>query len=225
MFSAKTIATTAAWRLSIKAPSRFSGKAFYTLIRSSPPVYFHESSTSPIHAISLSPDPNALPIGYTSLLPNDGFIPATDSEAADFTDFGSKGNSPIDKVITVIPPPQKFVDNSEFTKLLGKVTTESICSSDLYNSLAEAEGFRHGTTFHVYDMREPPPYGRIPQVQDIIGMVLIQQPNRDENIPAIVPNSFEFNPMYRPLSMNGFVNMGDYMNKKLRLACEKFNSK
>lgn len=193
----------------------FLGRAFYTVIRSKPAVYFHQSPTSAPHWISLSPDPNALPIGYTNQSPNVGFIQAEQSEAADFSSNSEKATE------TIIPTPQKFKDNPEFTKILAKVGAESFPTSVLYNSLAEGESYREGTTLHVYDMRNPPPYGRIPEVQDIVGMVRIQAPDHSKKITAIIPDSFEYNPMYRPLAMTGFVNLGDEMNKKLRLACEK----
>lgn len=195
------------------------GRAFFTVIRTSPPIYFHESTSSPRHKVSLSPDPNALPIGYTPHLPDDGFIPVTPSEAADFS-----SDSDAKQVDQVIPKPQSFLDEPAFIKLLREVGAENIHKSTLYNSIAEGEVFREGTTLHVYDMRDPPPYGRIPLVQDIVGMVRIQAPQVEKGISPIIPNSFEYNPMYRPLSMKGFINVGDFMNDKLRKACEAAGS-
>lgn len=199
-------------RLCVRAPL---SRAFFTLIRSLPPVYFHESTDlASLNKISLSPDPNALPMGYTSLSPQSGFIPVTKSEAADFT------SEHIKKVDEVIPPPQKYSDEPGFIKLLAQVGAESFHQADVYKSIAEGEVFREGTTLHIYDLRDPPPYGRIPLVQDIVGMVRIQSPDADKGVGPIIAKSFEYNPMYRPLSMNGFINVGDFVNDKLRKACE-----
>lgn len=159
-----------------------------------------------------------MPIGYTPHTPSSPeFVPLIPSEGTEGFD-----NQRFTPTPAKIPKPIKFEDNPAFTKkVLKEVMLEYLHTDDLYNSLAEAEGFREGTTLHVYDLRNPPPYGRIPDVQDIIGMVQIQKPDHEKGVPAIVPGSFEYNPMYRPLTMNGFIDVGDFLNKKLVQACEK----
>lgn len=183
-------------------------RRFYTTIRTKPAVYVH--SHDPLHIISLSPSPNAIPIGQTFHTPSQ-FIAVTPSDAADFS-------SPTNARPTVIPKPQDFQINPVFSRILQSIVAKNIHKSEIYTGLAEGERFQGGSTFHVYDMRDPPPYGRIPEVQDIVGTVRLEEEGKE----VIVPDSFEFNPMYRVLSMYGFVNLGDELNMKLRKACEEY---
>lgn len=217
--------TTSLFR-SLVSSSGFSWRAslgcFFSTLRRTPGIYFHESPTGATwHTISLSKDPEALPLGYTAHMPTSPeFVPMIPSEgSAGFDDAPSSGSN---DSAPKIPKPIKFEHNPAFTKkILERVMLANLHKDPTYNSLAEAESFRGGVTLHIYDFRNPPPYGRIPDVDDIIGMVRIRAPDHDKGISSIVPNSFEYNPMYRPLTMNGFIDVGDYLNKKLVEECEK----
>jgi hypothetical protein len=165
-----------------------------------------------------------MPLGYTAHKPTSPeFVPIVPSEgSASFDD--NKNSSGPGGATPKIPKPIKFEHNPAFTeRVLQQVMLSNVHNDSLYNSLAEAESFRGGTTLHIYDFRNPPPYGRIPDVDDIIGMVRIQSPDHNKGVSAIVPGSFEYNPMYRILTMNGFIDVGEDLNKKLVQACEKKN--
>ncbi|KAK9471734.1 uncharacterized protein V1510DRAFT_419470 [Dipodascopsis tothii] len=66
----------------------------------------------------------------------------------------------------------------------------------------------------IYDLRAPPVHGRIPDVEDIFGMV------RVDGAGAIVPGSYERNTMYRPVSPAGLCQFSEDMLPLVRRACE-----
>lgn len=205
-----------------------------TRLRSSPPLYFH-SPTSSFSLVKPSISASKLetvPLGTTSE-PLSAFV-----KSLPHGDTDSYGESSGEMGFTTfelypIPQPSNFHDNSSFIKnVLFPVLSKHVHECPEYNRIAEGEKFYGGTTLHVYDFRAPPPYGRIPDVQDILGTVRIQEAEfYDEDSPErlagqlykttpIVPGTFEPNPMYRLLTMNGFIHLSDLLQKKVARACQ-----
>lgn len=222
----------------------YSSSSRYTVIRKTPPVIYDSISSNfyltprsgPKYLASAFNPSKFVAIG-SSTTPLSSFQP-TESKSNE-EDYERKADSSIHYSI---PAPVTFSDNKEFIKsILEPTLMNYVHMCPLYNQLAEGELFYGGTTLHIYDLRGPPMYGRIPDVQDIIGTVRIQQPvhkdlkslpgkqetvNEDgsSNIyetPAIIPGSFEYNSMYRLLTTNGFIYLSDYLHKKVADACSR----
>lgn len=73
-------------------------------------------------------------------------------------------------------------------------------------AMAAAQDSGH---LHIADEKNPPPFGRIPYPEDIIGTLRIEH-------GKLVKDSFK--PMreaYRPISGNGFVKLSAYLEQKL----------
>lgn len=197
-------------------------------LRNSPPIYF-DTPSSNFYLGKASPQ--AIKLGSTTV-PFQSFI-----QSLPHGDTDSYGESSGEAGFTSfqlypIPPPGQFVDNSQFiNSVLFPTLSKHVHECAEYNRLAEGELFNGGSTLHIYDLRAPPPYGRIPEVQDILGTVRLQEAEHFEDgseesrqgkvykVSPIVPGSFEPNPMYRILTMNGFIHLSDLLQKKVAKIC------
>lgn len=66
----------------------------------------------------------------------------------------------------------------------------------------------------VYDQRSPPPFGRIPEVEDMFGLVRVEN-------GVMVPESYEKNDMYRLITPDfGVCMFTEFLYNKIRKACE-----
>ncbi|VVT58875.1 uncharacterized protein SAPINGB_P006428 [Magnusiomyces paraingens] len=212
----KSAVSFSAPRLATRAASSF------TKLRATPSPIYYVAATG---AFTLAPTARSVPLGATDA-PATTFIPALPAGdvSADGTSDGVPGFTAPASEYTV-PPPSQFYANPTFLNLLKDTLTHHIHECPTYNSLAEGELFIGGSTLHIYDLRAPPPYGRIPDVQDIIGTVRIQEPVHGEGInkyevPPIVPGSFEPNDMYRVLTRNGFMTLSELLHKRLTTAAQ-----
>ncbi|KAK9475724.1 hypothetical protein V1514DRAFT_322854 [Lipomyces japonicus] len=105
-----------------------------------------------------------------------------------------------------------FVANKKFINLMHSILKENIHEDKFFQSLAATY---QNNYMAIYDFRSPPVYGRIPEVQDIFGMV------RVDSEGEIVPGSYEKNDMYRIVTSDGICQFSDDILHKLRAACEK----
>ncbi|OAD78248.1 hypothetical protein PHYBLDRAFT_71708 [Phycomyces blakesleeanus NRRL 1555(-)] len=97
--------------------------------------------------------------------------------------------------------PKSFVDNNQFVQFMTKVLKDNIhnINDNALKGLAEwqKEGW-----LHVADERNPPPWGRIPFPEDIIGSVLIKD-------GVIQPNTFEAMPTHRLVTSCGIFKLSE----------------
>lgn len=246
-------------------PSSSNSSSKYIKLRLDPPLYFYEpTSTFSLYKPSNNNNDNSsssssssiLNIGHSipPLTKLSNFSPLLPSGDTTITSQGGTPQSTGEAGFTapeIYPIPSLdpsgtlyFTENPQFLNLiLQPVLEKNIHQCLEYNRLAEAELFYGGQTLHIFDLRAPPPYGRIPDVQDILGTVRLQkqeykEKNDDKNdtsenlhpgdassiykIPPIVPNSFEYNPMYRLLTRNGFLHVSPYLNSQLIKACKEY---
>jgi hypothetical protein len=201
---------------SIKHPLRakiypFSNR-FFSIVRKSPALYAHPLPGSDGKvAISVSPDPSAVAIGtfpeiYTKTLATE--LETLESKLKNFEDLPE----------ICISKPSSFNENPAFSKLLHQVLADHVEECPTVKSLAQGVNLVGETNFfNVYDFRCPPPSGRIPYVEDTLGMVSL-----DKN--GMKHRSYEPNPMYRPVASSGILTLSDYLNDKLRVVCEKQGS-
>lgn len=198
-----------------------------TKIRAALPIYFSQASSG-AGVFTVTAAAGSVPLGTTAQ-PLAAFKPtlvAGDTNA-DGTTSGDVGFTAAEPY-RIPDPPSVFAANPLFVHLLLDTVAETVHNCPVYNGIAEGELFYGGATLHIYDLRAPPPYGRIPDVQDILGTVRIQQPvhndgpnvplNKKYKVPAIVPGSFEPNSMYRLLTRNGFFTLSDYLHKRVVIA-------
>lgn len=199
-----------------------------TKLRSNPPIYFDKSNS---YFSLVKPSSTVIPLG-TTRIPFKSFIKTIPHEDTDSLGQSSGEAGFTSFELYPIPPPADFVDNTLFiTSVLFPTLEKYVHECPDYNRLAEGEKFYGGSTLHIYDFRATPPYGRIADVQDIIGTVRIQDaeyyedgsPEKENGkfykVPPIVPGSFEPNQMYRVLTMNGFVHLSELLQKKVAQVC------
>ncbi|KAK9366064.1 hypothetical protein V1509DRAFT_649060 [Lipomyces kononenkoae] len=104
-----------------------------------------------------------------------------------------------------------FRPNPAFLPIMHAAVSENIVNDKLFISIAATY---QNNYMAIYDLRNPPVYGRIPEVQDILGMV------RVDSEGAIVPGAYEKNSMYRLVTNDGICRFSDYLVGKIRQACE-----
>ncbi|KAK9462983.1 uncharacterized protein V1516DRAFT_689858 [Lipomyces oligophaga] len=107
----------------------------------------------------------------------------------------------------------EFKAQNGFLQLMHETLREQVHDDKYFNSLAASYGEGY---MAIYDMRAPPTYGRVPEVSDTFGLVLVKQGN-------IVPKSYEANNFYRLLSPDGVCMFTDWMYKRVRKACENYD--
>ncbi|BFZ54435.1 hypothetical protein PYCC9005_001471 [Savitreella phatthalungensis] len=108
--------------------------------------------------------------------------------------------------------PGTFRVNPEFVSWLSEFVASEAHRDPVLEAMAAAMGEGH---LHIGDDKNPPPYGRIPYPEDIIGTVRVTG-------ARIVDGTFT--PMreaYRPVTANGIVKLSEYLQAK---AVQKLNS-
>lgn len=173
--------------------SRFA-RSFSTL-RKRPPLYAHEEGDR--ISISFSKNPQATTIGQ---------FPKSDSELLAGLSTELDPFEPV-RVLN----PKAFEDNPKFWPIAQQVLKETIHTCPIFTSIATAEEAQY---FHIYDLRNPPPPNRIPEVDDILGTVEIVD-------GKIKEHSFQPNAMYRPVSPYGAMAVSDEIAAKLAQALYK----
>lgn len=158
------------------------------------PIYAHETSSPSEIKISLSKNPDAVPVGILK------------ESMSSFT-------SPKREFSNSIPlSPSKFNTDPRFTPLLWKILENHVHECPMFQAFGQAEA-KYTTFFSIYDFRNPPTYGRIPDVEDIFGSVQLNQ-------KGIEKGTFEKNTMYRVATTTGFVQLTDLLHDKLKKECE-----
>lgn len=181
---------------------------FLSIVRKSPPLYAHPLPNTSLVTLSVSPDPKAVPMGtipesYTELLKME--LSQLDSKLKNFED-------PPEKPLS---NPGLFIDDPLFLAILHQTLAENVLDCPVIKSLAHAVALMGKTDyFNVYDLRGPPPSGRIPYVEDTLGMVRLDK-------SGIIKGSYQPNPMYRIVTVSGVLTLSDFLNDKLRIACEE----
>lgn len=115
--------------------------------------------------------------------------------------------------------PNQFDSNPDFITLLHKTFNDHVHGCPVLGPMAEAEASKSSAFFHCHDLRCPPQYGRIAEVEDIIGTIRVAWNEKLRN-GKIIQGSYEPNTMYRLVSTNGILQTSDYMGQKLLEACE-----
>ncbi|KAK9240454.1 hypothetical protein V1525DRAFT_370113 [Lipomyces kononenkoae] len=105
-----------------------------------------------------------------------------------------------------------FRPNPAFLPIMHAAVCQNIANDKLFTSIAATYPNNY---MAIYDLRNPPVYGRIPEVQDILGMV------RVDSEGTIVPGAYEKNNMYRLVTNDGICRFSDYLVDKIRQACEQ----
>jgi hypothetical protein len=114
--------------------------------------------------------------------------------------------------VPVIDNPSQFELNPEFMKIVHKIIGENITNEKLFGPIINVN--KDANMFYsIYDLRAPPAYGRIPEVEDTLGMVEIRN-------GSIVAGSYDPNSMYRPVSSYGFITLPDGITDLVRDALE-----
>lgn len=110
----------------------------------------------------------------------------------------------------LITRPDDFNENPEFWRRAGHIIRDLIHEDPSYSDLVAAE--TRTQYFHIYDQRLPPLFGRIPEVEDILGTVELEL---ELEFTKIVPGSFEPNSMYRPVTQYGAMLVSPFMFEAL----------
>lgn len=142
-------------------------------------IYLHDLDSNK-WKVSLSPNENSLPIGYSKS---------------------------IDKI-----EPEIFDPNPAFLQLLHKQIEGHI--QDDFSFIIEA-GANSNSFMPIYDFREIPRYGRIPEIDNIFGYVQVNENGK------IVPGTYELNNMYRLCNGVGPIKLSDFLYENLRAKCEE----
>ncbi|KAJ1982168.1 hypothetical protein H4R34_001803 [Dimargaris verticillata] len=102
--------------------------------------------------------------------------------------------------------PQQFINNPAFQAWLHQELKRCAHYADP-TLCAIAKSLPDGWT-HIADERHPPPYGRIPSPEDIIGSVKVEG-------GQIVPESYQPMPSHRPVSAHGLFRLSDGFHRHL----------
>lgn len=108
--------------------------------------------------------------------------------------------------------PDTFRPNPAFVDVLNKTIGQKV--HDDFAFIVEA-GANALTFMPIYDFREIPRYGRIPEIDNIYGYVQVDSSGK------IVPGTYEANNMYRLCNGVGLVRLSDYLYEQVGAATRK----
>lgn len=149
--------------------------------------------------VSFSPKLEAVPIGKFAA-DNHGLLEAFKVDPDKY------------EPVPIVSQPTDFEEDGRFQPILMKCLKENVHNCPYFSSLAQIE---NKTKFmHIFDLRCPPPLGRISEVEDIFGTVEIED-------TKIVPGSFQENQMYRPVTTYGAPLLSKKMGEALMKAVEQ----
>lgn len=104
--------------------------------------------------------------------------------------------------------PKSFIQNDSFEQFLHSIIAKSITQDPTTQILAHEQ--KTGW-LNVPDARCYVPWGRIPEVEDILGSVQL----RSDGSGVMVPDSYQRNTMHRLVSLNGLVRLPEVVHKAL----------
>jgi len=104
-----------------------------------------------------------------------------------------------------------FTENRPFIDMLQNAVREGMLEDEIWVNGAIQT---HSGWMHIYDQRNPPPLGRIPDTADIIGTVLV-------NEGKLVPDTYAPMPSYRMVTSDGVMSLTDSILRKLKTALIK----
>lgn len=102
--------------------------------------------------------------------------------------------------------PSEFKVNTSFMEHLNDTCLNFAHEDPMLSAMAATQDSGH---IHIADEKNPPPFGRIPYPEDIIGTMRIEH-------GALVKGSFvPMREAYRPVSGNGIVKVSEFLENKL----------
>lgn len=102
--------------------------------------------------------------------------------------------------------PDRFQENPGFIAQVHKVLSSAVVDDPDLQALA---AYSKTGYMHVADQRNPPPFGRIPIPEDIIGSVLVKD-------GAMVPGTYApMDSAYRLVTPDGIMRLDEYLHRRL----------
>ncbi|CCG82421.1 Putative uncharacterized protein [Taphrina deformans PYCC 5710] len=102
--------------------------------------------------------------------------------------------------------PSRFRINPSFIEALNEVCLKHAHDDPICQAMAATQDSGH---LHIADEKNPPPYGRIPYPEDIIGTIRIEH-------GKLVRGSFvPMREAYRPVSGEGIVKLSEYLEGRM----------
>lgn len=132
------------------------------------------------------------------------YLPSTPSEAS----RAVVGYAPLNSSGTDIDlsKPSKFRINPTFIEALNETCAAHGHEDPILQAMAAAQDSGH---LHIADEKNPPPYGRIPYPEDIVGSIRIEH-------GKLIKGTFQaMKEAYRPVSGNGVVKLSEYLEWKM----------
>lgn len=99
-----------------------------------------------------------------------------------------------------------FIPNDAFVKLLHKTVKEGLIEDEIWvnHAVQTQSGW-----MHVFDQRNPPPLGRIPDADDILASVRVEE-------GQIIPETYEPMPSYRLVTSDGVCQLTESLLEKIK---------
>ncbi|KAJ1943812.1 hypothetical protein EC988_006141 [Linderina pennispora] len=101
--------------------------------------------------------------------------------------------------------PANFVENPDFTARIQKVLEKHAHEDPVLQAQA---AFQKSGWMNIADGRNPPPLGRTPAAEDILGAVFVEN-------KVIKAGSFQPNFVHRPVSLDGLFQLPAFLHTKL----------
>jgi hypothetical protein len=105
-------------------------------------------------------------------------------------------------------PPDAFKQDTNFLPFLHKLIAENVSDDFTYIMESKAYANQH---MPIYDLRKPPEYQRIPEVEDTFGYVAVDDKGE------VKKGSYQENGFYRVVTADGeILKLSDHLLEKLR---------
>jgi len=104
-----------------------------------------------------------------------------------------------------------FVENNKFPALLQEAIKDGLLEDEIWtNSAIQA----HSGWMHIFDQRNPPPLGRVPEPDDILASVRVED-------GAMLIDTYQPMPSYRLCTRDGVCELSEGLMARLRLVLSR----
>lgn len=202
MLATRRFASTQLRKSSVSNISIVGSKRPFAVLRQLPPLFAHSTETPEFSNISYTKDSSGISLGA---FPTEFLKPLKALSEARVHTYDETQTLPSQAVT-------RFKDNRAFLEKLHKVVGDHIVDCPITTMMVPPNAEVDEYYYAISDLRCFPPPGRIPEIENIIGHILVKK-------GKMVPGTYEANQMYRICTIDGPTIVSDMLAEILAREC------
>lgn len=202
MFATRRFASTQFRAASLRNVVFPGFKRSFAVLRQLPPLFAHSTDSPEFSNISYTKDPSGIFLGA---FPTEYLKPLKSLSEARVHTYDETQTLPS-------PAVTKFKENRAFLNTLHKVVGNHIVDCPITTMMVPPNAEVDEYYYAISDLRCFPPPGRIPEIENIIGHILVRK-------GKMVAGTYEANQMYRICTVDGPTIVSDMLAEILAREC------